>query len=434
MNCFDLPHGLAHCITVAKPWFELFVGFLGVGTFTLAAVLIWIIKKIRAENERAEKAYDEALLDKQRAEQALRDTNRELGALKYQLDLCQSAKSGEANEMAEMLEGALRENERLQSRFSLVRKMTTHGDAEFWSREPQSDQRLDHYESRLGNSIPILMMAAQKGGVGKSTLATNLAACFADSGERVLVVDMDYQGTTSAQMMRQRELRLGVDQSRVDQLLQDQLRPHWQNAILHVNDNLHFLPAFYGLEAVERREEYRWVLGDTPDDVRYRLARAILDDYVKATYTLVVIDAPPRMTLGFINALCTSTHLFVPTIVDNPSALAVGRFAQQFSRLVPKVNPFLRFAGIIGTMTNRGPELPKVNKQVADLAEAQASAELEASVAHLPLFIREAVMQRDTPLATAASSGIAYWKEPSTQPIFKEIAKAIRSRMDRKMS
>jgi hypothetical protein len=49
---------LAHCITVAKPWFELLVGVLGVGTFTLAAVLTWIIKKIRAESETAKKAYE----------------------------------------------------------------------------------------------------------------------------------------------------------------------------------------------------------------------------------------------------------------------------------------------------------------------------------------------------------------------------------------
>lgn len=432
MSCFELPSGLAQCITVAKPWIELVVGLLGIGTFALVAVLTWVVKRARAENIRAEKAYDEALRDKQRAEQASRDTHQELGAMKYQLDLCRSAKLNESSELADKLESALRQNEQLQSRINLVRLMTDDGDAGFWSSEPRPDRRLSNYAPRLGKSIPIIMMAAQKGGVGKSTLSTNLGACFADSGERVLVVDMDYQGTTSAQMMLHRDLRLGADQSRVDQLLQEQLRPHWQNAILHVNNNLHFLPAFYGLETLERREEYRWAIGDTQDDVRYRLARAMLDDYVQATYTLVLIDAPPRMTLGFINAMCTSTHLFVPTIVDSPSALAVGRFAQQFRRLVPKVNPFLSFAGIIGTMTNRGPELPKVDKQVADLTEAQASEELDKSHALFPLFIREAVMQRDMPLARGAASGIAYWKEPTTQPIFKEIAKAIRSRVDRK--
>src|SRR5262245_54712279 len=185
---------------------------------------------------------------------------------------------------------ALRENEKLQSRLTLVREMTADGDAAFWSREPQRDKRLGDYETRLGNSIPILLMAAQKGGVGKSSLATGLAACFADSGERVLAVDMDYQGTMSAQMILHAGLRLGADQSRVDQLLQDQLPLHWQNAIHHVDGNLHFLPAFYTLEALERREEYRWVMDETHDDVRYRLARALLSDYVKDTYKLVIID------------------------------------------------------------------------------------------------------------------------------------------------
>jgi cellulose biosynthesis protein BcsQ len=216
--------------------------------------------------------------------------------------------------------------------------------------------------------------------------------------------------------------------------LQDQLPAHWQNAILHVNNNLHFLPAFYGLEALERREEYRWVIDDTEDDVRYRLARALLSEYVMETYTLVIIDAPPRMTLGFINGFCTSTHLFVPTVVDNPSALAVGRFAQQFSRLVPRINPFLKFAGIIGTMTNRGPALPQVNQVVADLAEAQASNELGQEIASFPLFIRGAVMQRSAPLVAATESGIAYWQAPETQPMFKGIANAIRPRLGRRTS
>jgi cellulose biosynthesis protein BcsQ len=331
--------------------------------------------------------------------------------------------------MAKKLEQALRENEQLQSRFTLARKMTADGDAAFWSREPQRDKRLDGYEERLGKSIPIMLLAAQKGGVGKSALTTNLAACFADAGERVLAVDMDYQGTMSAQMILQAGLRLGTDQSRADQLLQDQLPLHWQNAILQVNTNLHFLPAFYDLEALERREEYRWVIDETPDDVRYRLARALLSDYVMKTYSLVIIDAPPRMTLGFINGLCTSTRLFVPTVVDNSSALAVGRFAQQFSRLVPKVNPFLKFAGIVGTMTNAGPQLPKVNKEVADLVETQVTQELEGSISERALFIREAVMQRSAPLAAAAESGIAYWQAPATQPIFKGIASAIRPRL-----
>lgn len=152
---------------------------------------------------------------------------------------------------------------------------------------------------------------------------------------------------------------------------------------------------------------------------------------MRATYKLVIIDAPPRITLGFINGLCASTHLFVPTIVDISSALAVGRFAQQFARLVP-TNPFLLFAGIVGTMTNGGPELPRVNQAIANLAESQASKELGEIIGAHPLFIREAVMKRSAPLAAAAESGIPYWQEPTVQPIFNAIADAIRPRLGRR--
>jgi cellulose biosynthesis protein BcsQ len=427
MNCFDLPNGLAQCIAVAKPWFELVVGLTGLGTFALAAVLIWIIKKVRAENEFATKAYNEALRDKQRAEDSLRDAHVERGSVEYQLKLCQSSMSGDMDGMARRLEAAMLENQKLEARFALVRQMTTDGDVGFWSRLP--GRRCENYEVRLGNSIPIVIMAAQKGGVGKSTLTANLAACFADEGDRVLAVDMDYQGTMSAQMIRQADLRLGAEQSRVDQLLQETLPHRWYAEILQVNNNLHFLPAYYPLETLERREEYRWAMDDAEDDVRYRLARALLSDYVKETYKFVVIDAPPRMTLGFINGFCASTHLFVPTILDAPSAFAVGRFAQQFRRLVPGTNPFLQFAGIIGTMTNAGPVLPGVNTDIADLAESQAANELGEKGR---LFIREAVMKRSAPLATAAEAGIAYYQHPATQPIFREIAKAIRQRLGRR--
>jgi len=55
------------------------------------------------------------------------------------------------------------------------------------------------------------MMAAQKGGVGKSTLTTNVAAALVQRNKRVLVIDMDYQGTLSAQMIRDGDLKASDD-------------------------------------------------------------------------------------------------------------------------------------------------------------------------------------------------------------------------------
>lgn len=400
---------------------------MGVGTFAVVTVLMAVVKKFNDANDTATKAYKEALADKQKAEAKLDEANRTLGAVQYQLDICQAAKTGDVGELGNKLETALKENQRLQSRFALVRSMTGGGDAAFWSRPPQPNRRLVDYEVRLAKSIPIVLMAAQKGGVGKSTLTTNVAAAFVQMGKNVLAVDMDYQGTMSAQMAREGDLKLG-DDARVDQLLLEKIHDRWESEILQARKNLYFLPANYNLETVERREEYRWAIDDTSDDVRYRLARALLSEYVKDTFDIVLIDAPPRMTLGFLNGFCTSTHLFVPTVVDYASARAVGRFAQQFHRLVPTINPLLEFGGIIGTMTNAGPELPKVNTTVANAAEVQAQKELGDKRS---LFIREAVMSRSTRLAASTDSGIGYWQVPDTQPMFDEIAKAILRRLGR---
>lgn len=161
----------------------------------------------------------------------------------------------------------------------------------------------------------------------------------------------------------------------------------------------------------------------------YRLARALLSDHVRETYKLVIIDAPPRMTLGFINGLCASTHLFVPTLLDAPSGNAVGRFAQQFSHLAPVANPFLEFAGIIGTMTNTGPALPKIDKEAADSAENGAREKLGEKYSHRALFIREAVMRRNPDLGRAAAGGMAYFQQPATQPMFRQLATAVRGRL-----
>lgn len=427
MNCFDLPHGLAKCIEIALPWFQLLVGLVGLGTFGLVAVLVWVIKKVRSDNEIATTSYRSALRDKETAEAALRDAHVDLGATQHKLAVCEAARSGDVDEITRKLEVASRSNDELKARLRLARDMTSDGDAGFWSRTP--DVRMDRYEELLGNSIPIVMMAAQKGGVGKTTLSANLAAAFADAGDRVLAIDLDYQGTMSSQMLLEGRHDVGTELSRVDQLFQDSLPERWFVEILQAKEKLHFLPAFYSLETLERREEYRWAMGETRDDVRYRLARVLLSDHVQKTYKLVIIDAPPRMTLGFINGLCASTHLFVPTLLDPPSANAVGRLAKQFSRLVPKANPFLQFAGIIGTMTNDGPALPRVDSEVADLTEKNARLELGENYTDKVLFIREAVMERSAPLGRAAADGIAYFQVPATQPMFRQIVAAVRPRI-----
>jgi cellulose biosynthesis protein BcsQ len=84
-------------------------------------------------------------------------------------------------------------------------------------------------------------------------------------------------------------------------------------------------------------------------------------------FDVVLIDAPPRLTPGTINALVASTHLIVPTILDPLSAETVASFLQQAWTLREHMNLDIELAGIVGTMT---PAQPLAN----DLREVQQAA------------------------------------------------------------
>jgi chromosome partitioning protein len=116
------------------------------------------------------------------------------------------------------------------------------------------------------------------------------------------------------------------------------------------------LSAFYDLAASEDRGLVEWLIGDRLRDVRYDLFEFLSSPPIKDRFGLVIIDAPPRTTLASIQALCASTHVLIPTKLDDPSANAVGYFATHLNTH-RHIWPKLRVAGIIGCMTRVSPAI-----------------------------------------------------------------------------
>ncbi|MGQ4828065.1 ParA family protein, partial [Enterococcus faecalis] len=86
---------------------------------------------------------------------------------------------------------------------------------------------------------------------------------------------------------------------------------------------------FYELTETENRAVTEWQLGERERDIRYDLFRLLRDPAVRQHYGAVLIDAPPRFSISSIQALCASTHVLVPSVLDNTSATAVGYFGRQ---------------------------------------------------------------------------------------------------------
>ncbi len=439
MECsWESPEQIAVCIHFAQRWFQVILDVAGLGSLALIALLIWLFQRLRsdltkwegeAEREKELRNYAEntATEARHRAELADSIANRAQKE-KEELEALLNSGSDQLQKQLGETQGRLSQS---QAKIDNVLELTAGGTGKFWSRPVGN--RFNDYERRIGSDMPILLFGNQKGGVGKSTLVANLAAAFSKKGERVLAVDLDYQGSLSSLAQLQTGAGDKEPDSLIDFLFQDELDPNWVKlAIRPITDALHYIPAFYNFELIERRLEYRWALGVTKDDVRYRLARALLSDAMQNSeqrYDRILIDAPPRFTLGFVNGICSSTHLYVPTVVDLMSTSAVSAFARQFSELKSTVNPQLRWAGIVGTMTFRNAQnplqLPANAAGFADNAERAAQNRLNTME---PLFIRNPVITRDAVLARATDEGIAYLNEPSVRPMFDALVLEIESK------
>ena len=119
-----------------------------------------------------------------------------------------------------------------------------------------------------------------------------------------------------------------------------------------VMPNLSLVPATFELGRQENRLLIRHLLQPGETDPRFALVRLLSSDAVLAAFKLVIIDTPPRPTIGTIAALCASTHAIIPTILDKGSTDNVGGVIAMMDRLFRKdLNPHIKFAGIVGTKT-----------------------------------------------------------------------------------
>jgi chromosome partitioning protein len=133
-----------------------------------------------------------------------------------------------------------------------------------------------------------------------------------------------------------------------------------------------------------------------------------MSDHVQSDATgfdIVLIDAPPRLTTGAINALAACTHLLVPTKLDALSAETVGSFLRQASALRRQLNLGFELAGVVGTMTPAQPLDKKLGQ-----AEMEALAIVQRGLTEWPrdryIFRRD--IQERAEIKNVAGRRVAY--------------------------
>jgi len=275
----------------------------------------------------------------------LHTREEELNKLREDLD----RREAELNKLNESLE-------QREAEINSLKKAIEDSEGNIWNIH-KSNTPPDHQRIITEQKPIIVTIANLKGGVGKSTLTANLGRYFHSRGNNVLLIDFDYQGSLSNTLLNIYGQNLQRECHNSSNILKCNLNDNviLSNA-LPISQNiprLDFIPTFYDLAKDENRLLLSWLLRKTNDDVRYRLSNHLLKDNIRERYDVILIDTPPRLTTGTVNALCSSNHFLVPTVLDNTSAEAVRSFLVMVINNIKPLNPALNLLGIVGTATLR---------------------------------------------------------------------------------
>jgi chromosome partitioning protein len=214
--------------------------------------------------------------------------------------------------------------------------------------------------------VPIWGVVNQKGGVGKTTTAVNLAAGLAKRGERTLLIDCDPQGNATT--------GLGVDKGSLEATVYEALVDAVDNpdtptvvcrAVVPISDFLHLLPATLDLAGVEPI-----LMNAVGKEMILRDAlKPIADDY-----DWIILDAPPSLGLLTINILAAADAVLVPMQAEFYALEGLSQLLKTVDVVRRRINPKLQVAKVLLTMYDpRNKLTQQVTQEVRDYFGSKVS-------------------------------------------------------------
>jgi len=223
----------------------------------------------------------------------------------------------------------------------------------------------------------IISLVNQKGGVGKTTTAVNLATCLASVGKSVLLVDLDPQGNASS--------GLGLNTQSLTKTLYHSLisKVHPREVVVKSNTE--------GLDLMPSNQELSGAAVELVDieEREFQLKKVL--SQVENDYDFIIIDSPPSLGLLTINGLAASSEVLIPVQTEYFALEGLGQLLNTIDLVKENLQPNLIITGIVLTMYDKRNRLARqVVKEVKR---------------YFPENVFESVIPRTVRLAEAPSFG-----------------------------
>ena len=224
----------------------------------------------------------------------------------------------------------------------------------------------------------IIAVANQKGGVGKTTTSTNLAACLAELGKRVLLIDIDPQGNATS--------GVGIDKNELENTVYELIIGECQLSeclLENVIDNLDLLPSNVNLSGAEID-----LIG--VESREFIMKKNI--DTIKDNYDFIIIDCPPSLNMLTVNAMTTADSVLVPIQCEYYALEGLSQLIHTINLVKQRLNPDLEIEGVVFTMYDARTNL---SLQVVENVKA-----------NLKQNVYKTIIPRNIRLAEAPSHGL----------------------------